>query len=175
MGFIEPTKFEWRTREDGTRYKVAEKGARFKARYRDANGRTRSVTFDRKMDAERFLERCGADMQRGDWIDPGLRRTRFDEWADDWWSTTVKLRPNTRRGYWLLLTNHVLPYFGGRTLASIDFVDIERFIAAKLKAGNGPKHVREMVSILSLIMKSAVKSNARKDNPAAGHRIKIPR
>jgi integrase len=175
MGFIEPTEFEWRQRKDGQRYKHALKGAKFKARYRDANGRAHSQTFDRLIDAERFIERNGADIQRGEWIDPAKRRTRFDSWADDWWATTVKLRQTTRRGYWLLLQNHVLPYFGGRRMASIDFMDVERFIADKLGAGNGPKHVREMVSVVNQIMKCAVMANARKDNPAAGHNIKVPR
>jgi hypothetical protein len=39
-------------------------------------------TFDRKGDAERFLQRNGADLQRGEWIDPALRRVRFAEWAE---------------------------------------------------------------------------------------------
>jgi hypothetical protein len=85
MGFIEPTEFEWRQRKDGQRYKHALKGAKFKARYRDANGPAHSQTFDRQIDAERFVERNGADIQRGEWIDPAKRRTRFDNWADDWW------------------------------------------------------------------------------------------
>jgi integrase len=147
----------------------------WQARYRDANGRSRSQSFDRRTDAERFLERNGADLQRGEWVDPRIRRSLFSDWADDWWATTVRLRPNTRRGYWLLLQNHVLPYFGERTIAAIDWMDVERFIADRLKAGNGAKHVREMVTVVSLIMKCAIMSNARKDNPAAGHELRVPR
>ncbi len=147
---------------------------RWRARYRDIHGRTRSSTFARRMDAERFLEVNGADIQRGEWIDPGLRRSSFGEWANAWWGTTAKLRPNTRRGYWLLLQNHVLPYFASSRLTAIDYLDVERFIAAKLGSGHGPKQVREMVSIMSLIMKCAVRANARRDNPAAGHQIRVP-
>jgi integrase len=147
----------------------------WQARYRDANGRSRSQSFDRRIDAERFLERNGADLQRGEWVDPRLRRSLFSDWADEWWATTVRLRPNTRRGYWLLLQNHVLPCFGERTIAAIDWMDVERFIADRLKAGHGAKHVREMVTVVSLIMKCAIKSNARKDNPAAGHELRVPR
>ena len=146
----------------------------WRARYRDVNGRTRSRTFARRIDAERFLEVNGTDMQRGEWTDPGLRRTFFSKWANAWWATTVKLRPNTRRGYWLLLQNHVLPYFGTARLGGIDYLDVERFIAEKLKGGHGPKQVREMVTVLSLIMKCAVKASARRDNPAAGHGIQVP-
>lgn len=149
---------------------------RWRARYRDPQGRSRSRTFDRKYDAERFLSQNSVEMQRGEWIDPATRRTLFSEWADDWWQTTVRLRPTTRRGYWQILHNHVLPYFGERPLTTIDYMDIERFIASKLADGEiGPKKIRDCVSIVSLIMQSAVRSGARRDNPAAGHRVTVRR
>ncbi|MHB1929455.1 MAG: tyrosine-type recombinase/integrase [Acidimicrobiales bacterium] len=119
---------------------------RWRARYRDVNGRTRSQTFDRKSDAERFLALNGVQLHRGEWIDPSLRRTMFSDWAQTWWETTVKLRPNTRRGYWLLLHNHALPAFGDARLGAVDYLDVERFIARKLANGHGPKQVREMVT-----------------------------
>lgn len=147
---------------------------RWRARYRDVHGRTRSQTFARKVDAERFLELNGTEMQRGEWIDPGARRTSFAEWADGWWHTTSKLRPNTRRGYWLLLQNHVLPYFGTSQLTAVDYLDVARFISDKRRDGHGPKQVREMVTVISLIMQCAIKANARRDNPARGHAIRVP-
>jgi integrase len=149
---------------------------RWRARYRDPEGRLRSQSFDRKADAERFLARTGADLQRGEWIDPTLRRVRFEEWADLWWATTVRLRPTTRRGYWQILHNHVLPYFGQRQLAAIDYMDVERFIAAKFEEGDlGPKKIRDCVSVVSLVMKAAVRSGARRDNPAADHHVTVRR
>ena len=149
---------------------------RWRARYRDPDGRMRSQTFDRKGDAERFLQRNGAELQRGEWIDPAVRRVAFSEWAALWWQTTVRLRPTTRRGYWQILNNHVLPTFGGRALASIDYMDVERFIAEKLTEGKlGPKKVRDCVSVVSLVMQAAVRSGARRDNPAAGHHVTVRR
>jgi integrase len=168
MGHLEKRQ---RKMSDGRRGPV-----HWRARYRDSNGREHSETFERRIDAERFLERAGADVQRGDWIDPALRRTSFDEWASAWWATTVRLRPTTRRGYHQLLHGHVLPYFGGRPLASIDFMDVEEFIAAKLNEGRlGPKRIRDAVSVVSLVMKAAVQSGVRRDNPAAGHHVTVRR
>jgi integrase len=149
---------------------------RWRARYWDPEGRQRSQTFDRKGDAERFLQRNGADLQRGEWIDPVLRRVLFAEWAEQWWQTTARLRPSTRRGYWQILQNHVLPEFGDRPLASIDFMDVERFIATKLAEGTlGPKKTRDCVSVISLVMQAAIRSGARRDNPAAGHKVPVHR
>ncbi len=143
------------------------------ARYRDENGRPRSRTFERKIDATQFLARTSADIQRGEWIDPASRKDTFDEWAERWWQTTVPLRPTTRRGYWGNLERHVLPYFTGRRIVTIDFTDVEEFIADRISFGLSPKYVRELVSVLSLIMQSAMHSNVRRDNPAAGHKIKV--
>ena len=148
---------------------------RWRARYRDLNGRPRSKTFDRKVDAQAFLDDASTDMRRGDWIDPRSRRDTFDHWADRWWATTAKLRPTTRRGYHGILERHVRPYFAGRKLVDIDFVDVEEFIAAKLTSGLSPKYVRECVSVLSLILRSAVRASVRRDNPAAGHTVAVRR
>jgi integrase len=56
-------------------------------------------------------------------------------------------------------------------LARIDWDEVERFIAGKLAAGHSAKKVRDMVSVLSLSMKTAIRSKARGDNPAAAHTI----
>lgn len=146
---------------------------KYLARYRDLNGRSRSKTFGRKVDAQQFLDNASTDMSRGEWVDPRTRRQLFDDWADRWWETTVKLRPTTRRGYWGVLARHVLPHFTGRRLAEIDYVDVEDFISDRLSAGLSPKYVRECVSVLSLIMRLAVKANVRRDNPAAGHQLPV--
>jgi integrase len=149
---------------------------RWKARYRDPDKRSRSQTFDRKRDAERFLERLGVDQQRGEWADPQLRRTSFAEWAEVWWATTVKLRPTTRRGYHQILQLHVLRFFGRRRITAIDYMDVEQFIALKVTERRlAPKKIRDCVSVVSLIKQAAIKSGARRGNPAAGHHVTVRR
>jgi integrase len=148
---------------------------RWRARYRDASGRSRSQTFDRKQDATGYLDDTSTDQRRGEWIDPRSRRDTFDHWADRWWATTVKLRPTTRRGYHGVLERHVRPYFTGRKLVDIDYMDVEEFIADRLHADLSPKYVRECVSVLSLIMRSTIRSKVRRDNPAAAHHIEVRR
>lgn len=144
---------------------------RWLARYRDASGRSRSKVFDRKIDAQQFLDEVATDIKRGNWIDPHSSRIAFQEWAMDWWRTTTKLRPTTRRGYWGVLNSRILPVFGRRRLGDIDYLDVEMFIADLLEEGLSSKYVRECLCVLSLIMKLAVKSRLRLDNPAAGHSL----
>jgi integrase len=175
MGFVEPTKYTWDRGDDGQRRKRPVRGTPWKARFRDRQGRARARTFPTKTEAQAYLERTGADLQRGDYIDPIEQRRHFRDWATIWWDTTYKLRPSTRTVYWRILQRHVLPYFGNQSMGTIDWFEIEMFIAAKLKEGLSPKKVRDAVSVVSLIMKCAVRANARKDNPAAGHSIPVPR
>jgi integrase len=148
---------------------------RWRARYRDKAGRSHSKTFDRKADAQSYLDDVGHDIRRGQWIDPKLARTPFEHWADRWWATTTKLRPTTRRGYWGMLQRHVRPYFEGWPLSDIGYMDVEEFITHLLGQGLSPKYTRDCVSVLSLVMKSAVRANLRKDNPASDHNIPLPR
>lgn len=148
---------------------------RWRARYRDKAGGSHSKTFDRKADAQSYLDDVGHDLRRGQWIDPKLARTPFEQWADRWWATTTKLRPTTRRGYWGMLQRHVRPHFEGWPLSDIGYMDVEEFITHLLGQGLSPKYTRDCVSVLSLVMKSAVRANLRKDNPAADHNIPLPR
>lgn len=121
---------------------VKEKNGRYRARYRDPNGRSKSVTFDRLEDARRFLSGVGGDLLRGDYIDPSQARARFEDWAEAWWESTSGLRPSSRCSYRARLDRHVLPYFKGRRVGSIDYADVELWLADRRKAGLGPsEHV----------------------------------
>ena len=74
MSSIEATKRDARGRPA--------RDTKWRARFRDLDGRSRSKTFDRKIDAERFVAGTTTDMSRGDWVDPRSTRIRFDELAD---------------------------------------------------------------------------------------------
>jgi len=89
------------------------------ARYRAPGGQERSRTFERKIDAERFLNDQEHRKARGEWIDPTLGRVRFDEYAESWLSMTTHLRPGTRANIDGRLRNHLLPHFGDMPMAAI--------------------------------------------------------
>lgn len=147
------------------------KNGKYRAHWRDDNNRPQSKVFARKRDAELWLDAVASDLHRGEYISPTLAATKFSVWADRWWATTGKHTSHTRRGYWKLLDGHVLPYFGDMPMNRIDYAEVERFISDKLGDGHSAKRVRDMVSIVSLIMKLAMKSKARRDNPAKEHTI----
>jgi len=47
---------------------------RWRARYRDAAGKEHARHFDRKLDAQRWVESQETAKSRGDWIDPARAR-----------------------------------------------------------------------------------------------------
>ena len=55
---------------------------RWRARYRGPDGRERSQTFDRKVDAERWHAQVETDKARGRWVDPAAGRITFESWFE---------------------------------------------------------------------------------------------
>src|SRR3954466_4973296 len=107
------------------------------ASYRDPSRKERIKRHRTRVDADRWLASVKADMQRGEYVEPRLARTTFKEWADLWLSTTVHLKLKTQVDYEASLRNHVLPSFQTRPVASIQQVDVRRFIAAMTDTGAG--------------------------------------
>jgi integrase len=166
MSSITPTK----TTPDG---KPA-RGSRWRARYRDPSGRTRSKTFERRVDAQQFLDVTSADKHRGEFADPALRRSRFEDWAESWWTMNeARFRVSTRSTSRRVLDNAILPTFTERKIGEIDRADVKAWVADMLGQGSAPKTVRNRVAIVKSIFDEAIEGRALRDNPAAG--IRIPR
>lgn len=169
MASIDPVTFRWEYKTDGTREKRPERGTKWKARYRDPRGRSRSKVFDRKIDADRFLERKGSEIQAGLFCDPALQRTRFEEWADEWLAG-LAVQETTRRGY-RQARERLAPHFDGRKIGMIDRSTVRQFVRHLRDKGYAPKTVRATVSALKLILDLAVEGRAISENPAANLRL----
>ncbi|HVA43095.1 MAG TPA: site-specific integrase [Acidimicrobiales bacterium] len=143
----------------------------WEARYRDPSGRQRAAAFRTKTEARRYLERVGTDKQRGDYLDPTLARTRFEDWAEEWLATTVQLKPKTQVGYKSMLNSHVLPAFSGYAVGSIDQPMVRRFIANMSAADAAPGTIRAARKILRLVLSTAVSGGALRANPCVGVKV----
>ena len=146
---------------------------RWRARYRGPDGRERSRTFTRKVDAERFLATVEADKARGRWIDPVLGKVKFREWAERWMATTVHLKPKTQYDYRSLLRRHVIPRLGDLELKRIDRLMVRTWIADLEASGLSASRIRLARQVLSSAMTAAVESGFIAANPASG--VKVPR
>ena len=96
---------------------IEKRGAgRWRARYRDPGGTERSRTFDRKLDAERWLTSIENSKLTGAYIDPAAGRVTFRAYAEDWRKVQPH-RPNTAINVEQDLRLHVYPTLGARPLA----------------------------------------------------------
>ena len=59
----------------------SDRSAQWRARYYGADGRERSRSFERKIDAERWLSAQLAKLDRGEWVDPDLGKVPWSEYS----------------------------------------------------------------------------------------------
>jgi site-specific recombinase XerC len=141
---------------------------RWKARYRDPLGRTRSRTFDTKAEARRFLDVLRAEMHRGEWVDPMAGRIRLDEWVRTFLRTAHDVEPSTRATYTRDLEKYVLPRFGALALSSIRPLDIREWIGEELASGIAPSSVHRHFRTLRRVLNVAVQHELLAKSPCAG-------
>ena len=146
---------------------------RWRARYVGPDGRERSRTFPRKIDAERWLAGVEVSKVRGEWTDPRLARITVADWSMQWLDGLAHLKPSTRATYETLLRVHVLPTWGQVPLAEIAHEDVAAWVARLTASGLSASTVRQTYRVLSLMLNLAVRARRLSRNPAAG--IPLPR
>lgn len=140
---------------------------RWRARYRGPDGRERSKTFAKKVDAERWVRAREVSKDTGDWIDPRLGRRLFVEWVKEYESTITGLRPSTLARDDSYMRNHVIPTFGRTQLGAIDAMSVRTWIAKLEAKGLAPATVQKCHQVLSKAMQAAVAVELIKSNPCA--------
>ena len=146
---------------------------RWKARYRAPDGRTRSKTWDRKTDAERWLRAELGRRDRGEWVDPKLGKTRFGEWAVTVMGARLHTRASTQARDRSYLDSLVLPTFGGFELRRITPADIQGWVSKLDGAGYAAETVHKAHALLQMILTAAVDSDLLARSPVRG--VKLPR
>jgi len=144
----------------------------YRVRYRGADGKERSKSFKRKIDAERWASTQMASIAKGEWIDPQESRVTFGEWVPQWELTLHHLRPRTRQLNVGVAHNYLVQRFGTRPLDSITRADVQAMLGEELAAGElSNSAVRRHVMVLSQILQSAVEDGRLGRNVAQSIRL----
>lgn len=151
---------------------INRRGDRWRARYYGPDGRERNKTFDRKIDAQRWLADQKARMSRGEWIDPAALRVEFGVIAEEWSGTTLHLKPRTRDGYRRLLDRRVLPRWRHIPMGKLVGY-VSDWITELGSAGLSATDIRQTVYVFSAVCQYAIRTGRLHVNPLAG--IKLPR
>lgn len=161
MASIEPTK-----RDRGGR---PARNTHWRARYRDPEGRGRSRTFARKVDAQRFLDESASQMAAGGWVAPEGTKTPFSEWAATYLDSAMDLRPTTASIYRREL-RHAEARFGRAPIGTIQPLAIQEWLRSQLDAGVPASSVHRRYRVLRAVLGVAVDSGLLVRNPCRGVR-----
>lgn len=145
---------------------------RYRARYRDVDGREHARHFERRKDAERWLAGQVTKVADGTWVDPAAGRLTFDEFADGWIEAQLQHRPSTRAMTKSRLDRHLRPTFGRMALADIQRAHVRAWVAELVRAGLAPSTVEGLYRLLAQVMLAAVEDQYLQHSPC--RRIQLP-
>ena len=144
---------------------------RYRARWREyPTGPQQTRTFDRKADAQRFLDGVSGDLVRGVYVSPAGGRIKFQDYAEEWRAGQVH-RPSTTVQIESYLRRHAYPTLGAKPLGSIRRADLQAWV--KDRSGVlSPGSVELIYRWVSTIFKAAVADRLIPSTPCVG--VKLP-
>jgi integrase len=147
-------------------------GRRWLASYQDTAGRRHAKSFDKKVDAERYLALMGADVARGAWVDPALGRTKFGGYASEWLASQT-FDVSTREQVEHRLRVYVYPTWEDVPLARIRASAVQKWLA-ELNQRLSPGTVRQAFIHFSAILNAAVDDEMIAKNPCKSRSVVPP-
>ncbi|MCU7703231.1 tyrosine-type recombinase/integrase [Streptomyces albidoflavus] len=143
---------------------------KWRARYRDLDGKEHARHFERKLDAQRWLDEVTASMVTGQYIDPRAGRVTFEKYAEKWEGSLIASEAGERITD-NALRLHLVPALGARSMAAIRRNDIQ-VLFKHLSDQLGPGSVRNVYDVLVRVMTAAVDDKVIASSPC--RRITLP-
>jgi integrase len=138
-------------------------------RWRTPDGKSRSKTLKREVDARRFLTSVEHSKDVGTYLDPSRSKIKVGPFArDSWLSAQAHLKPSTRARYSNILSRHIEPRWGDTPLHAVGHADVQKWIS---RIDLAPASVRYIHRVFSLIMELALRDGRIPTNPATGVRL----
>ncbi len=138
---------------------------RWRVRYRHA-GREFARHFDRKVDAQRWLDEQTAAMVTGKWTDPKTAKMTVGEWSASWLEGYATRRPSTVRQARVHLSQINLA-FGSMQLSAVRPSHVKSWTADLQRAGLAQSYVHALHARLSQLMADAVHDGLMTRNPCS--------
>lgn len=158
-------------RADGSPSARNGRGKRWRARWVDDQGRERTESYARKVDAQGRIDAVSSDLHRGEYVDPRSGTQTFQTLAQRF-AAGRAVKQKTASGEKSLLDSRILPRWGTVQLAHIVESDIRTWLADIQKEVSSSR-ARQAFILYRQILDLAVADKALAKNPAAG--VKAPR
>ena len=134
--------------------------------YRDPDGRQRSQSFARRVDADAFRASVEIDLRRGSYVDPEAGRRLFGDYAEEWRRARVH-RPTTAAQVETHLRRQILPTFGARPMGSIRPTEVQAWVK-RLGETLAPGTVTVVYRYLASMFRAAVADGLIVQSPCRG-------
>jgi len=145
---------------------------RYRTRCREyPGGPQKTRHFDRKGDAQQFLDGVRGDLAHGLYIDPAGARTLFRDYAEAWRAGQVH-RPSTAAQAETYLRLHAYPTLGLRPIGSIRRSEVQAWVKS-ISGELAPGSVELVYRWVSTIFKAAVGDRLIAASPCV--RISLPK
>lgn len=130
---------------------------KWRARYRDADGKEHARHFDKKIDGQRWLDEVTASILTGQYVDPRAGRETFKAYAEQWREAKPH-RPSTAKAVRQHLHRYAYPGFGKRSLSAITTSDVQSWATGLTKTHKlAPSTARTVFSTVAAVFRAAVK------------------
>jgi len=141
---------------------------RWRARYRGPDGRERARHFDRKIDAQRWLDETAASMVTGQYVQPEAGRVTFRAWFAQWSERQV-WQQGTRESAYQAAESVT---FADLPMRSIMPSHAQQWVKA-MSARLAPSTIRTRYNYVHMAMRAAVVDRIIATDPTAG--VSLPR
>lgn len=144
---------------------------RWRARYRDPEGKQHARHFPKKVEAERWLDGVRGDLVRGDYVDPGAGKVTFRDYAEKWRSAQLH-RPGTIAQVATHLERHVYPVLGDQPMGEIRRSELQAWVKGRSEV-LAPATVIVVWRWVSSIFRAAADDGVVRVSPCRG--VKLPK
>ncbi|MGH3550513.1 MAG: site-specific integrase [Pseudonocardiaceae bacterium] len=153
---------------------IKKRGDRWFARYRDDTGREHAQRFDRKVDAQRWIDEQTAALVAGTYVDPKTARTTVEQWCQTWLSGYATRRASTVRQARVHLAR-IVEAFGPMPLSTVRPSHVRSWTARLAEEGLARSYVYALHNRLAQVFSDAVHDGivprspcSRRTSPGAG-------
>jgi integrase len=142
---------------------------KWRARYRDEAGNERARHFDRKIDAQQWLDQVTSTVVTGTYADPKAGRITFAAFFGEWSARQV-WAPGTVLA--MSLAARSVP-FAGKPMKQVRRSDVETWIKQMNAAGLAPGTIKTRYVNVRSVFRAAVKDRVIGSDPTEG--VRLPR
>lgn len=153
---------------DGSPSATCGKGKRWRARYVDNAGVEHAQGFDRKVDAERWVDQTTSELVTGTYVDPRAGLVTVGTLHAAWSTTRSRTKVTTEAKVESSWKAHVRDRWAAVPVAGVQTSAVRAWVAIMAKDGRQAATIETALGVLRMVMETAVENRQLARNPCAG-------